>query len=74
MTVHNTDKIIEILRNKNIGHKYSGINIDNIIKSFKITGIPNKLDGTEEYIFEGYNVINKLNEYIEKNSDSLSGY
>jgi len=54
--------------------KYSGINIDNIIKSFKITGIPNKLDGTEEYIFEGYNVINKLNEYIEKNSDSLSGY
>lgn len=55
-------------------NKYSGINADNIIKSFKITGISNNMDGTEDSIFDGYNVINKLSETKERNSDSDSGY
>ena len=55
-------------------NKYSRINSDNNIKSFDITGILNKKGGIENYIFDGYNVINKLNEFKEKISDSDSGY
>ena len=33
-----------------------------VIKSFKIKGISNKLDGSEDYLFDGYDVINNLTE------------
>ena len=32
------------------------------------------MDGTEDSIFDGYNVINKLSETKERNSDSDSGF
>ena len=56
--------------------EFSGVNKDNIIKSFKITGISNELDGSEEQIFDGYDIINKLNIIKEPktNSDSDSSY
>ena len=41
-------------------NKYSRINSGNIIKFFKTTGISNKFAGTEVFIFEGYDAINKL--------------
>ena len=55
---------------------FSGVNKDNIIKSFKITGISNELNGTEDHIFDGYDIINKLNIIKERktNSDSDSSY
>ena len=34
-------------------NKYCGINSDNIIKSFNIAYISNKLYGREDYIFDG---------------------
>ena len=36
------------------------INKENIIKSFKITGISNELDGSEDNILDGYDTINPL--------------
>ena len=36
------------------------INKENIIKSFKIAGISNELEGSEDHIFDGYDIINKL--------------
>ena len=56
--------------------EFSGINKDNIIKSFNITGISNELDGSEDHIFDGYDIINKLNIIKEPktNSDSDSSY
>ena len=55
---------------------FSGVNKDNIIKSFKITGISNELDGSKDQIFDGYDIINKLNIIKEPktNSDSDSSY
>lgn len=53
---------------------YNYINKDMAIKSFKITGISNKLDGTEDYLFDGYDVINNLTEKKETYSDTDSGY
>ena len=47
-------------------NEYSGINKENIIKSFKITGISNKSDGSEDFMFDGYEVINNLNKKINK--------
>ena len=36
----------------------NGINKENIIKSFKITGISNELDGSKAHFFDGYDIIN----------------
>ena len=36
------------------------INKENIIKSFKITGISNELDGSKAHFFDGYDIINEL--------------
>ena len=50
-------------------NEYSGINKENIIKSFKITGISNKSDGSEDFMFDGYEVINNLKKNLNKNSE-----
>ena len=42
---------------KNIGHL---IREEIIIKSFKICGITNEMTGDEDYLFDGFDVINKL--------------
>ena len=56
--------------------EFNGINKENIIKSFKITGISNELDGSEDNIFDGYDTINKLiiNKESKTNSESDSSY
>ena len=41
----------------NIGHL---IREEIIIKSFKICGITNEMTGDEDYLFDGFDVINKL--------------
>jgi len=45
-------------------NEYSGIIKENIIKSFKINGISNKLDGSEDFMFVGYEIINNLNKNL----------
>ena len=40
--------------------EFNVINKENIIKSFKIAGISNELEGSEDHIFDGYDIINKL--------------
>lgn len=52
------DDINEILYGNT--KEVNGINKENIIKSFKITGISNELDGSEDNILDGYDTINKL--------------
>ena len=64
----NTDKIKENLDDcrKRIVKDISEIiygsnnNIELIIKSFKICGITNDMTGDEDYLFDGFDVINKL--------------
>ena len=57
----------------NSKNEYEYINKETVIKSFKITGISNELDGSEDEYFDGYNIINNLTEYNEdKNSDDSS--
>ena len=58
----------------NNSNEYNYISRDCIIKAFKITGISNKLDGSEDEIFDGYNIINELSEKKEDNSNEDSGY
>ena len=53
----------------NTSNQYEYINKEKIINSFKITGISNKLDGSENYFFDGYSVINKLIENKAENSN-----
>ena len=66
--------INEVWNNNIIDNDY--INKDKVIKSFKITGISNNLDGSEDDYFDGYNVINDLIDEKEKknNDDSDSDY
>ena len=40
--------------------EFNVINKENIIKSFKIAGISNELEGSEDHIFDGYDIINQL--------------
>jgi len=57
----------------NSKNEYEYINKETVIKSFKVTGISNKLDGSEDAYFDGYNIINNLTENNEdKNSDDSS--
>ena len=57
----------------NSKNEYEYINKETVIKSFKITGISNELDGSEDEYFDGYNIINNLTEYKEdENSDDSS--
>ena len=44
----------------NTSNQYEYIKKEKIINLFKVTGISNKLDGSEDDIFYPYNVINKL--------------
>lgn len=53
---------------------YNYINQDMVIKSFKIAGISNNLDWSEDYLFDGYDVINNLTKKKELYSDTDSGY
>ena len=54
--------------------KFNGVNKENIIKSFKIAFI--SIDGSEDNIFDGFYIINKLiiNKKPKTNSDSDSSY
>ena len=61
--------ILEIWKGKNINNNKEYIPASLIIKSFKITGISNSNDGTEDYLFDGYDVINNLNILNEQNKD-----
>ena len=57
----------------NSKNEYEYINKETVIKSFKVTGISNKLDGSEDAYFDGYNIINNLTENNEdRNSDDSS--
>ena len=51
-------------QNKNVTGKI--IRNEIIFKSFKICGITNEMTGDEEYLFDGYDVINKLTLLQEK--------
>ena len=57
--------INDVWNNNVINNEY--INKDKDIKSFKITGISNNLDGSEDDYFDGYNIINDLIDEQEKN-------
>lgn len=54
--------------------KFNGVNKENIIKSFKIAFI--SIDGSEDNIFDGFYIINKLIIIKEPktNSESDSSY
>lgn len=54
-------------------NEYSGIIKENIIKSFKITRFSNKSDGSEDFIFDGYEIINNLNKKSESEESNDSG-
>jgi len=57
----------------NSKNEYEYINKETVIKSFKVIGISNKLDGSEDEYFDGYNIINNLTENNEdKNGDESS--
>jgi len=62
--------ILEIWKGKDINNNKEYIPASLIIKSFKITGISNSNDGTEDYLFDGYDVINNLNILNEQNKES----
>ena len=51
-------------QNKNVTGKI--IRNEIIFKSFKICGITNEMTGDEDYLFDGYDVINKLTLLQEK--------
>ena len=63
-----TKNISEIIYNTNQNHNDTGKIIRNviIIKSFKICGITNEMIGDEDYLFDGFDVINKLTILQEK--------
>ena len=54
--------ITEIINNTNVNNNEIGkfIRKDIIIKSFKICGITNAMSGDEDFLFDGFNVINQL--------------
>ena len=62
--------ILEIWKGIDINNNKEYIPASLIIKSFKITGISNFNDGTEDYLFDGYDVINNLNILNEQNKES----
>ena len=63
-----TKNIAEIIFNINNNNNYYGKIIRNeiIIKFFKIYGITNELKGYEDYLFNGFDAINKLTILQEK--------
>ena len=62
--------ILEIWKGKDINNNKEYIPASLIIKSFKLTGISNSIDGTEDSLFDGYDVINNINIINEQNKES----
>ena len=53
--------ILEIWKGKDINNNNEYIPSSLIIKSFKLTRISNFVDGTEDFLFNGYEAINNMN-------------
>ena len=62
--------ILDIWKGKDINNNNEYIPTSLIIKSFKITGISNSLDETEDYLFDGYEVINNMNIINEQKKEN----